>query len=155
MVRNHVRVAVIQTTLTAAAVHLKRSADAEDRHDPTPHTGRAAARCQGPPGDLLASSSLAEMDQNGTSCPMARPCQGAEAFQMLQKAPACGLEGICVHKRGIQAKKFQGSAKRCTMERGWSSPGVTSAGLWATQNASRTSGEQLLLNGIPDSSNAV
>lgn len=92
VVGNHVRLAVIQTTFTVAAVPLERSADAKDRRDPTSHRGQAAARSQGPPEGPLASSSLAELGLSKMAPPrsLARPCQGMEAFQMLQRLQTVG-----------------------------------------------------------------
>ena len=96
---------MIQTTFTVAAVLLEHASDAKDRRDPTPHTGQAAARFQ----DLqkvpllgLASSSLAEVGLSNMAPPRltARPCQGMEAFQTLQRLQTAGWRELAFANTG-------------------------------------------------------
>lgn len=108
VVGNHVRLAVIQTTFTVAAVPLERSADAKDRRDPTPHRGQAAARSQGPPKRsprLLLLLSRAGPLQNGIPSLPGQTLPRDGGFPDAAKAPDCGLERVCKH--GAKPRSFK------------------------------------------------
>lgn len=108
VVRNQLRVAAMQTTLTVAAGPPERASDAKDRRDPSPHTGQAAAHFQGPPeGPLVGTGVLqprrGEPLQGGSPRLTAQPCQGDRGFP---KARDTGWRGTRNRKHGAKPGIF-------------------------------------------------
>lgn len=102
----------------------------------------------------LVSSSLAEVGLSKMASPSLHgqtlPRDGG--FPDAAEAPDGGLEGTCIRKHGAKPRSFKVAPSvmpgRGSGAQVWS--GATSAGLGMNRNVSRTSGEQLLLGGIPE-----